>query len=467
VTVDGTVWTSVYDNQNTYGAQNYFIKYIDKFQIKFDKMVGGFFDVPDVGDEIVVSYLKTNGALYNGNTYAQAITIVDAFSNSDKLTVSTTDTLADGLDEEESASIALNAPLFFSAAGRCVNENDYNSKIKDLPLYHAMADMTVYSSHKDYVTIEYEFPTNLTDTTTKMNKGYFNFSGLRRALDDDWAQTYTFMTDSEIEDVIEFFDPFKFIQVFGKYKYPNVVFFKPIISIKFLSNFSVDTDEFEEAIHDYLDENHMGFNKSFSVSSLIAFLKSFDYVDYCTVTYETSGIFGVGTHVIIVDDVSSFTVGEEITVTEGVIQWYHGIIKEKDVSLNKLILTPTTTSQTAISLAVGATVTEDSGAGSSTLVSADIYHHIRLNSAVTPSSISGSYFSDNGSGNIIKTSGGAKIGEIVYDEGYIRITNPYPSGNSKHTFITDTYEFELVDDSIFTVEKETFMDHIKAEVTYL
>lgn len=456
--VEGIKWKSVFEQQNYYLANNYFIRYLDNFEIRFDKY-DGFFNVPDAGDSIQVKYVKTNGALYNGLTYEQDITFETAFLDSNYLSTLTTDVLKDGLDEEEMESIASNAPLFFSAAGRCVTETDYISKIQELPLYHNMADMIIYSSHKDIVTLGDEYPTETLTRDSKLDKGYYIFSGLRRTVDEnDLSVAYTFMTKSEQDEVIAFFEPFKFIQVFGKYKKPNILRIDPTITVKLLGDFDIDKAAFELAIHNYM-ESKIGFNSNFNISDLITFIKGFDFVNYTSVTYQTFVSFPKPLNYLKLDNVLGFAVGD--TVSGSVIggQVISGTIVLVNAFRNEIVV------ERSSIYRFTSPMTITNGTYTTTITKLFNSTVIRLGKEITPGSVSGLAdgfaIADNGVGAITVNS--VTRGSINYDTGYIVIEDRFKFD----TYNTISFEFELVDDIAVEFTKETFLDHDRATLEYV
>ncbi len=455
--VNSVQWKSVYEQQNYYLANNYFIRYLDNFEIRFDKY-DGFFNVPAAGDSIQVKYIKTNGALYNGLTYEKAILFETAFLDSGYLSTLTTDVLKDGLDEEEMQSIASNAPLFFSGAGRCVTEDDYRNKITELPLYHNMADMTIYSSHRDIVTLLDEYPTETLTTSSKLDKGYFIFSGLRRTVDEnDLSVTYEFMTSEEQNSVITFFEPFKFIQVFGKYKKPNILRVYPSITVKMLRDFDIDKVAFELAIHDYM-ETKVKFNSSFNISELITFIKSFDFVNYCSVTYRTFVSFPKALNFVKVNSVTGFEVGDTVS---GLYSGHtvSGIITLINSFRNELVIERTTTDI----FHSGMTITNGTTSTTTNTVFASVV--IRLDREVVQNSISGNLggfvITDNGLGSILIN--GVYSGTINYDTGYIEIQDKFYF----NTYNVMSFEVEFADDIAIEFNKETFLDHDRAYMEYI
>lgn len=447
--VNGEKWNSIYDNLNYYQAKNYFIRYLDNFDINFDKS-NGIFTIPDVGDEITIKYLKTNGALYNGLSINANATIKESFEHSNYLEISVNDYLKDGTDEEGLSAIAENAPLFYSSAGRCVTEADYNYTLRSLPLYTNMADMIVYSSHKDFVDFD-ENPVETLTTESKIDKGFFVFTGLRRSVDEDEVKTHTFMTLEEKNQTIEFFDSYRFMQVFGKYRKPNILQIEPLITVKVTRDFDVDKQIFSEAIKTFL-ESKIGFNSSFNKSELISFVKAFNYVIYCDVNFNATVKFGKPLTALTLDAVNGYGVGE--TLTSGTST---GLILEVKRDKNIVIVERTSVDQ----FEVADIVTN----GSTTAEVEQIFNKnvIRLfNKLVVPTSRVGDE---------------ADIDDLVYDgvtfgdiEDYATMDTGYIAFDDVFTFDGyDTVELTVAFDNNLNInlEREAFIDFKKAVITYI
>jgi hypothetical protein len=480
-------WKSIFAQENFYDDDNpaeiFYIKYLDTFQISFDRD-NGIFAIPEIDDVITVQYLKTNGATHNGTGYTGSLEIETAFADSEYLTsITTTDTLADGLDEEPMTSVAQNAPLAFGAVGRCVTEDDYNVKIKEMPLYSQLADMVIYSSHKDVTTKLDEFPVEEIDANSRLDKGYFVFSGLRRTLDTNWTPTYTYMTAGEQADVISFFDPYKFIQVFGKYRAPQILQITPTITVKLLRNFNVDRTAFELAIHEYLEDTIVGFNKTFSISDLVTFVKSYEFVNYCSVAYDKYFIFHRPNN-IAKCTISSIVpgaplaaydwkVGHTVIESDSLALDAEGVIEEIDALKNHLIIRRTTTIPKYFTFAPSSYIynTTLTNPPPYDKIAASGYFNsavIRIGNEIVPESIEAANFFgttaivDNGTGSIhLFGDPSTTIGTINYDTGYITIMDRFNLASDRKI------KFELVSDISLSVTKETFLDHTKATVEYV
>lgn len=467
-------WKSIFEQENFYDNDNpaeiFYIKYLDTFQISFDRD-NGIFAIPEIDDVITVQYLKTNGATHNGTGYAGSLEIETAFTDSSYLTsITTTDTLADGLDEEPMTSVAQNAPLAFGAVGRCVTEDDYNVKIKEMPLYSQLADMVIYSSHKDVTTKLDEFPVEEIDANSRLDKGYFVFSGLRRTLDTNWTPTYTYMTAGEQADVISFFDPYKFIQVFGKYRAPQILQITPTITVKLLRNFNVDRTTFELAIHEYLEDTIVGFNKTFNISDLVAFVKSYEFVNYCSVAYTKKVVFKPNYNYFkVTGTLTDWAVGDSvIDVSPGL--GCEGEIVAIDLLKSHVIVLRDDT----LYFSVGATLHNVSQPSLPDLTITDIFNSsvIRLEREIVEDSILALKFTGSFSmidrpthnGDLWVATASRVVGSINYDTGYIEV---YDMFDQNPSWYPTYFDLEFADDISISFTKETFLDHLKATVVYV
>ncbi len=455
--VNSVRWLSVYEDHNYYLSNNYFIRYFENFEIRFDKK-DGFFNVPNVGDLVEVKYLKTSGAIVNDLTFDKELKINEDFLESQYLVVTTTDLLKEGLDEESLDSISMKAPLFYSASGRTVIEDDFLYKIQNMPLYQNISDMVVYSSHKDIVTLD-EFPTEIVDKYSKKDKGWYVYTGVKRVVDEELAVTYDFLTAEEKQQVKEYFQPFKFMQVFDKYKEPNIFHILPSIRIKLLRDFDIDKEAIEIAIHEYL-ETFIGFNAKFNTSELISFIKGFESVDYCFASYRKFVSFKKPLILTIVEDATGFEIGDFVYQPLGVYN-AHGLIVDMDKHKGLIVIErfnehnfiPT------------GELFLDGGMLSSTIEKMFNKAVIRLGTEIVPDSIHGSIpgysIADDGNGLIFNDLD--EIGTVNYETGYIEIEDVFPFAG----YNVFELELELEEDIAIAFERETFLDHKRAIIEYI
>jgi len=433
--VDGsTVWNSVYDDDNYTDANNYFIKYFDEFAIQFDK-AGGMFSKPAVGDDITIQYLNTNGDTYNGYSYSTQLVFSVGFANSDKLTVSLNNqVLSNGLAEESLESISNNAPLFYSASGRAVTEGDYNIKIKSMSLYHNLHDMFVYSSHKDFVDRQYENPTELLTNDSKRDLGYYIYGGVYRDLEQTMDDRYTLMNSTEIQAVKDFFEPFKYMQTFGKFKHSHIWYTQLRLDVKLISDLQVEETVFKNTLNTEL-ENSVGYEKSFNLSQFIAYVKSFSYVDYCKVSYtNVVRLFPPRIKMTINEYIEYFNVGDSISGnTSGVA----GTVVRVDTSKNSI-----TVERTGVGMFIEGEIITNSTTGYTTPID-HLYKSIvcRIGMEIEPQSIlskDANGILDDGIGNI--KIGTEIIGTVNYTTGYIQFEYDFDDEFIELLFETVNYE---------------------------
>lgn len=284
VYVNGEEWESVYNDKNYNQAKNFFIRYLDNFEVRFDKY-NGFFAVPEAGDDVLIVYLKTNGSEYN-NTNFNKINIDDTFEYSDNIEIIEDNYILDnGEDEETLESIATNAPLFYTSAGRCVTEDDYNYRITKSPIYKKMYDMVVYSGHKDAVDYN-ENPIEELTEDTKIDKGFYIYSGYGRYFvssdyDTDFSEYY-FVNENEKKQLEDYFSSYKFMQIFGKYRLPNFLVIQPNIRFTNKKGTTVELTKLKEDLHEHF-EKYVGFNKSLNSTDVISYIKNtYEYISYIT-----------------------------------------------------------------------------------------------------------------------------------------------------------------------------------------
>lgn len=138
VFVGGVEWLPV-TSFLTLGASDQVYKLVQEFDdtitIQFGDGVRGA--IPPVGATVYIQYVQTAGL--SGNVYAsaQATTLVSKIYDENGLTVTTltvtnTQALLGGADEEETEAIRTNAPARFATGDRQVNKNDFEAILLDI-----------------------------------------------------------------------------------------------------------------------------------------------------------------------------------------------------------------------------------------------------------------------------------------------------------------------------------------------
>ncbi|MBO7043791.1 hypothetical protein J6W34_04560 [bacterium] len=344
VFVNDVLWTSVYDEKNYLGAKNYFIKYVDNFEVIFDQK-NSLFAVPEEMDMIRVVYLKTDGSLYNSN-FNTTLTLSDTFENSENIILSLPEGeyLKGGQDEESYQSIANMAPLFFTSAGRCVTEDDYNYRITLSNLYKEMSDMIVYSGHNDIVNY-YENPVEIMTSENKLDKGFYIWSGYKKtyvkSADFNVFSEYEFPNAEQAIELYNYIDNYKFMQIFGKYRMPSILVLKPYITFTYIKGNLIDLTMMIDDLKEYL-ESFEGFNKSINITDIINYLANkYAYLKYIDGIFRYHSLsFKPLVSIVLQDEVNELQIGD--TVVSGNAE---GIISRIDVEIKRILVTRTSEEQ--------------------------------------------------------------------------------------------------------------------------
>ena len=346
VFVNGDLWTSVYEDKNYLNAKNYFIRYIDSFEVRFDQK-GGLFALPEEGDKISVVYLKTNGSEYNYNSNSN-LTFLDNFDNIEnvKLVYTEGTYLAGGRDEEDFESIAQKAPLFFTSSGRCVTEDDYNYRITLSDIYAEMTDMVVYSGHKDIVDYD-ENPVEKLTSLNKLDKGFYIWSGYKKdyvsSLEDDVFSNYTLPNAEQAQNLYGYIDNYKFMQIFGKFRMPNILVVKPVLEFTYKQGNIIDISTIRQDIVKYLN-SFEGFDKAINITDVINYLRNtYNYFSYVTGSFKYHTLsFKPLVSLILNDEVNTLNIGDLVTAGTAT-----GFVSRIDVDLKKILVTRTSEDQFA------------------------------------------------------------------------------------------------------------------------
>lgn len=334
VYVNGEEWTSVYEDKNYNQAKNFFIRYLDNFEVRFDRH-NGFFSIPEEGDIVTIVYLRTNGSQYNSMSTTN-IEIKDEFEHSNNLEITTIGTLIEGKDEESLESISNHAPLFYTSAGRCVTEDDYNYRITKSPIYEYLTDMIVWSGHRDAVDYN-ENPIEKLTNTSKLDKGFYIYSGYERTIinsdEDDIFNEYTQMSEAEKENLEAYFDNYRFMQIFGKYRLPNFLVLKPYINFTYKKGIAVEIVKLKEDLFNFT-QKYIGFKKHITNTDIINFMRNnYDYINYIKVEFKNHALASKPFTRLKLESIANCRVDNKVMVGEAV-----GTIKSVDVSLNTVIV---------------------------------------------------------------------------------------------------------------------------------
>lgn len=463
--VNGSLWTSVYEDQNFRGADVFYIRYLRNFDIRFDDV--GLFNRPKADDIITVSYIKTNGAAYNGTAINGLLTI-DVFESNSDLEITPLDILSAGEDEERFDSIKKRAPLNYATAGRIIIEKDYQFKIKESPVQHKFYDMTVYNSARDVVTRTHHIPVKaFTEVTHKKDVGFYVYTAIKRTkeqfeifLNADITAEYTILKDDDNEhkSIVSYLDNYRHMQTFNKYKVPSVLHVYPHLRVKLLGGYNVDSFSFETDVFKYIENNFVGFNKDISKSLIIQYIKQFNFVDYVDVSLTGVITSFSPTYLIYLDSVVGYELYENVSNTAGT---FTGKILEIWEEKQALVINRTSDAYAEPSNLIG-----DESATDHDVNLVYSKRVIRLQQPIKPNSLTGQIrdgvtFEDDGDGDILD--GINIVGTVDYELGYITFDDDIINYSTDELVIN----FEFEDDIYVKVDKELFLDHKKAEVEYL
>lgn len=270
-TLDTVGWTNVNTSAFTANSNSHYLSYKDEIKIKFDN--GQLFNKPAEDDRIRVSYIVTNGALYNGST--GTITCTDtAVLNNDKLTITPTTTLLNGTDEESSDAIKVRAPLYYTTQSRAITEDDFINLFMKWSKYSLLHSANCWGGEKEWMLSD-----EIVESSYEKDLGHVYIT----AIMSDWS----YLTSTEKTEAIDFFDPYKIITIFMKFMDPVFVNIVPTVNIKYNTVISLDLTAIETEINEYL-ETLNGFNKTFYLSEIISYIQDLNNVTYTYITYTSS-----------------------------------------------------------------------------------------------------------------------------------------------------------------------------------
>lgn len=344
-------WTSVFENKNYYQAHNYFIRYLDSFQIMFDQD-DSLFSLPNIGDNIQIIYLRTTGALNNGVDLKEneethellPLEVEEKFEYSEYVDfIPEEKTLNGGLDEESLQSIAIHAPLFYTTGGRCVTEDDYNNLMYSSDLHDLMTDTIVYSGHKDVVDYD-ENPQKSMTQDTKLDKGFYIWSAFKKEILNSEETlnheiNYTFPKYVDFRTLYEYFDNYRFMQVFGKFRMSNILQIKPNIYFTYKRGNEIKPIDINNDIQNFLvEKNFIGYNKSVNQTDLVDYLRdTYNYLNYITVDFKTNVVSSRPFVSLILSSVDNIVL-DKTTPTTFSCENMSGIIYRVDEMINRIVV---------------------------------------------------------------------------------------------------------------------------------
>lgn len=275
-TLGTTPWLNVNKESFDILVNGFYIRYFENFSIAFDS--GSLFNKPNEDDRIRVTYIKTNGTTNNGKTGTIEIDPTENILNSDQLTITNSDTLVNGTDEESEAEIKLRAPLFYATQNRAVTEADHNVIAKTYSKYDIFYDTLLWGGEKESVDVNFGIIEEIAISSDKYDLGHVYVSALKSDL--------SWVSDTEISNFTEFLDKQKFLSIFFRFLHPSIISISPTINISFESKLNLDETDIQNQINTYLDSKD-GYKKSFYLSNIIGFINGLENVQYTTVSYTT------------------------------------------------------------------------------------------------------------------------------------------------------------------------------------
>jgi hypothetical protein len=257
------------------GQRYYYVDYMDKMTIKFDN--GVMFTKPNVGETVVVSYLKTEGGFYN-----KAI-VAGTSLNSDipKLNAITSTDLINGSDYETIDEIKSRAVLFYTTQNRAITENDYNILATNYPAYSSLAGIVIWGGEQEYVDTNYN-PVEIS-SLSYADTGFVYVSSLKKG-DDIYAPSYLTVLDKN--DIDTYFAPYKFMTIKLKYVDPTVLYILPSFRIKLKTMVNQDPVSLKVDIDKHILDNYTGFDKIFSKSNVMEYVSNKSVIEYLDFDFD-------------------------------------------------------------------------------------------------------------------------------------------------------------------------------------
>lgn len=257
------------------GGYYFYVDYMDKMNIKFDN--GIMFQMPNVGESISISYLKTDGSLYDG-AIASGSTLSSIISDLEAVTSSS---LGNGGNYETIDEIKSRAMLFYTTQNRAVTEADYNTLITNYSGYSDLKDIILWGGDKEYVNASYN--TVEGGSVTWADRGYIYVSSIKNS-EDIYSPSYLDAQDKL--NITTYFLPYKFMTIDFKYVDPSIIYITPSFRIKLNSYVNQDQNSFIDDIDNYLETNYTGFEKTFSKSNVMEYVSNKSQVNYLDFDFD-------------------------------------------------------------------------------------------------------------------------------------------------------------------------------------
>jgi len=202
---------------------------------------------------------------------------------SDETTITTIvenrDLLSSGTDEETNEEIKARAPLFYTTQNRGVTEDDYNIIVQKWSQYATLDSAVVWGGEKEFIDGSNQI---IESPETTRDLGYIYVTALGSDL--DYIDTIGTTTNWELLEA--HLEKYKFLAIFFKFLDPTFITVKPTVNVEYQALVGVSVD-IETTINTYLN-TLQGFNNTFYLQELNAYIQELANVEYHTTTYTTS-----------------------------------------------------------------------------------------------------------------------------------------------------------------------------------
>jgi len=217
------------------------------------------------------TFVVDNGVDNTASYVADATTISTLVENRDLL--------SSGTDEETNEEIKSRAPLFYTTQNRGVTEDDYNIIIKKWSQYATLDSAISWGGEKEFIDGSDQI---IESPETTRDLGYIYITALGSDL--DYIDTIGTTTNWELLET--HLEKYKFLAIFFKFLDPVFVNVTPTVNVSYQNLVGVSIDV-ETTINTYL-ETLQGFDKTFYLSEINAYVQGIENVEYLTSSYTTT-----------------------------------------------------------------------------------------------------------------------------------------------------------------------------------
>lgn len=244
------------------------------FTVKFDN--GRLFNIPKISDRIRIKYLKTSGTSVNGSGGT-----ITTSENIPFLTIDRgSNTISGGLDEESNESIKAKATLFHTSLNRAVTENDWKAVLKNFSKSDLYKACHVIGGEKENIPLPY---------SQTVIEGPATYQMLGRVIISTLKNDFTFLNQTEIDEIIAYANNYKIAGLKLKFMQPNILTITPTINIKTSPDVSFSLMSFSSIINEYLN-TFENFNTAFYKTKLIKKIEEQNSILYTDVSFSTKVI---------------------------------------------------------------------------------------------------------------------------------------------------------------------------------